>query len=108
MLNPIRFGGEAERQAYLQRIGAFPKESLEKLLAVKNAGTGEAHKQLAWQYGADDPNVAFVNNEIRRLAQGRDQATDPQEKGRFQEFLNDLRVAISQVLAKFTKEKDGE
>lgn len=97
----VQFKGEAERKAYFDKVSQFSPETLDRLQQVKEAGTGDAHIQLARQFAQIDPDVKFVNTEIRRLAQGRDQATEPSIKAKLQETLNDLRFALGQVLNKF-------
>ncbi|MBY0403520.1 MAG: hypothetical protein K2X66_06445 [Cyanobacteria bacterium] len=98
-----RFQGDAERQAYKAKFDTFSDETLAKLQQVQQAGTGPEHMALARQFAQEDPNVAYVNNEIRTLVQGREKATEPSVKEKFQETLNDFRFALVKALAKLKK-----
>lgn len=106
-LNPFqpRFQGEAERKAYLERVSKFSPDTLNRLISVQKAGTGPEHIALAKEYAKVDPDVKFVNEEIRRLAGSRDAATEPTAKEKFQEILNDFRGALMQVMNAFKKDK---
>jgi hypothetical protein len=101
---PLRFEGEAERQAYYDRFSNLPESSLEKLYDVFTKHNMEEHKELAKRYGQEDANVDAVNKEIGSLARSRDAASDPAQKNAFQEKLNDLRAALGRVMKAF-KEK---
>lgn len=92
-----RFKGQEQVDAYKKIFEKLPQNTVERLWIVQRMRSNPVHTQQAKAFGKVDKAIDWVNREIKRLVEDRDNGPTQEIQDAAKEALVDMRTAVSQV-----------